>query len=848
MEVVKRNGNKEKVSFDKIIRRIEGICEKMNLKRIDPIEIAKDTILGLYNGITTEELDFYAAHKCAEKIIDDPEYNMLATGLCVSNLHKSTTSSFLEVTEKLYNNIDKFGNRNQLVCDEYYNFVKNNINILQNAIDYDRDYLFDFFGIKTLERAYLIRIKNDSTKIINKKNEPKDIKNEMVMREKYGKIVERPQHMIMRLACGIHTGDIDRVLETYDLVSKHYFTHASPTLYNAGSTRPQLSSCYLLNMEDSIDSIFDTITDAAKISKWAGGIGINLSNIRAFGSTIRGTNGNSDGIVPLIRLLNAEARYVNQGGRRNGAIAVYLEPWHADIYNFCELRKNTGAEELRARDIFLALWIPDLFMKRVKEKGVWSLMCPDECPKLTETYGEDFEKLYLQYEKNGVYKRQVQAEDLWWHILSSQMETGMPYMLYKDNVNRQSNQKNIGVIQCSNLCAEVVQYSTQNEIAVCNLSSICLPAFVEFFDNNKVFNFDKLRKVSEVITKNLNKVIDINYYPVKKAEISNKKHRPIGVGIQGLADVFCMMDLPFDSVEAQQLNKKIFETIYFGCLTASVELAQKDGPYETYNGSPFSRGELQYHLWGLTENDMATDLDWKSLVEKVKTIGVRNSLLTTVMPTASTSQIMGYNESIEPFTTNLYTRSTLAGEYVIVNKYLIEKLISLDLWTTDIKQEFIYDNGSIQNISEIPQNIKDIYKTAFEMKIKPIVQQAILRGPFVDQSQSMNLFMKEPDFGTLTSSHFYSWSNKLKTGLYYLRSRPAVDAIKFGLDPSVIKKIEKKRKIGRIDEINDIDNISEQHSQKTTLLTPDPRRINEIELNQQKIKKDKIEICEMCCG
>jgi ribonucleoside-diphosphate reductase alpha chain len=838
MEVIKRNGNKERVSFDKIIKRIEGICEKLSLSRVDPIEISKETIQGLYDGITTEELDFFAAHKCAEKIIDDPEYNKLAAGLCVSNLHKSTSSSFMEVTERLHNNIDRFGRKNALVTTEYYNFVRENINRIQSSIDYNRDYLFDFFGIKTLERAYLIRIKDDAATQDNKntrEKEPKDIKNEMIMRKKYGRIVERPQHMIMRLALGIHTGNLEAALETYDLVSQHYFTHASPTLYNAGSYKPQLSSCYLLNMDDSIDGIFDTVTDAAKISKWAGGIGINLSNIRAFGSLIRGTNGSSDGIVPLIRLLNAEARYVNQGGRRNGAIAVYLEPWHADIYNFCELRKNTGAEELRARDIFLAVWVPDIFMKRVKDHGKWSLMCPDECPGLTSTYGAEFEQLYLKYESEGRYRKQVSADDLWFHILSAQMETGMPYMMFKDNVNRQSNQINIGVVQCSNLCSEIVQYSSPTEIAVCNLASICLPAFVI---DNKTFDFAKLKQVAEVATKNLNIVIDINYYPVKKAEVSNKRHRPIGVGVQGLADVFCMMDLPFDSEEAITLNKKIFETIYFGCLTASVELAIKDGPYETFAGSPFSKGQLQYHLWGLKEADLLTNSmwDWKMLVERVKKHGTRNSLLTTVMPTASTSQIMGYNESIEAFTTNLYTRTTLAGEYVVVNKYLVEKLIALGLWRESVKTEFMFDNGSVQNIEEIPTNIKDIFKTAFEMKIKPVVRQAIARGPAIDQSQSMNLFMSEPDFSTLTSAHFYSWSNKLKTGMYYMRTKTAVDPIKFGLDPATIRKIQKKRKMIKIDQ--DDTTIPEDIS--------DPRRISEIEINQKKSKIE--EPCVMCSG
>lgn len=1196
MEVIKRNGSRERVSFDKIIRRIEGICEKLMLKRIDPIDISKDTIQGIYNGITTEELDFFAAQKCAEKIIDDPEYNNLAAGLCVSSLHKSTSSDFMEVTEKLFRNTDSEGKSASLVTQEYYNAVKNNINRINAMIDYERDYLFDFFAIKTLERAYLIRIKNDKKEITNsepnnKKN--KSSKKEKTMLKKYGRIIERPQHMIMRVAIGIHFNDMDSVKETYDLISQQFFTHASPTLYNAGSLYPQLSSCFLLHMGDSIEGIFKTLTNSAYISKRAGGIGIHISEIRAKGSIIKGTNGTSDGIVPLARHVNTLARYINQGGRRNGAISLYAEPWHPDIYDFCDLKKETGAEELRARDVFLALWIPDLFMKRVAERGKWSLMCPNECKGLVDSYGDKFEELYIQYENEEKYVRQVNAEDLWFHILEAQTETGTPYMLYKDHCNNKSNQKNLGTIRSSNLCvtgdtkiltdeghkeiitlvgqkvkiwngrtwsnvivnktginkellqitfsngvtlkctpehrfylqttygskkyikkeahelikndkllkwklphsieinnkdefkypythgffcgdgttfdnyaktkkypklylygekkqlldyiakdswtinvdcdrydiilpkdiakkfiipfntsletrlkwfegycdadgtiavnntneslqitstefdflssirlmlqtmgveskvtlnkkeryellpdgknglkkyrckeiwrllissnglyhlhtlgfspkrlkfnarnpqrnaeqfvrvesvikldakedtycftefdrhmgmfngilagqcAEIIEYSDDEETAVCNLASICLHRFIETDpETNELFyNFDKLCQVAQVVTKNLDKIIDINHYPTPEAERSNMRHRPIGVGVQGLADVYCILDLPFDSEEAQILNKKIFETIYYGCVKASNELAKTKGRYQTFEGSPFSEGKLQYHLWGLTEKDLLMNWDWLGLIESIKKHGMRNSLLTALMPTASTSQIMNSNECFEPFTSNLYTRTTLAGEYVIVNKYLVEKLISMGLWTKQVKDEFIYDNGSIQNIASIPDEIKDIFKTGYEMRTKPVLDQAIGRGPFIDQSQSMNIFSNEADFDSLTSSHFYGWENGLKTGMYYLRSKAAINAIKFGLDPEVIRKIEKKRK--KLDKLNqdyDNENISyqdsEDHSFDSESDSDDPRRINEIDehLNtnsQKKTRADMYKSCDMCSG
>ncbi len=656
LEVVKRNGTREKVSFDKIIRRIEGICDYYSLKRIDPIEVAKDTVQGIFNGITTEELDFFASVKCADKILDDPEYNTLAAGLCISDLQKMTSGDFMEVTDRLYNNKDRFGHPTPLVTDEYYAVVKTNIDRIKKEIDYNRDFLFDFFGIKTLERAYLSRLKDNkynqaaytgtsgtsgvaaANKVTkDKKNDNKKDDDEESLRNKYGRIIERPQDMLMRVSIGIHGTNIDLALDTYHHMSQQYFIHASPTLFNSGAPRSQLSSCFLLSMDDNLEHIFDTVKNVALISKLAGGIGISLSDIRGKGSLIRGTNGNSDGIIPLIRLLNSEGRYVNQGGRRNGAIAVYIEVWHSDIYEFCDLRKNTGTEELRARDIFLGLWVCDLFMKRVEEDGYWSIMCPDECPGLTTSYGEAFEQLYVQYEKEGRYKKRVKAEDLWFHILSAQIETGMPYMLYKDNVNKQSNQKNLGTIKCSNLCSEIVQYTATDEISVCNLCSICLPKYVQKDETGtRSYDFKKLCHVAEIATVNLNKIIDINYYPVNEAKNSNLKHRPIGVGVQGWSDALALMEYPFESVNASLLNRQVFETIYYGCLKASCDLAKKEGPYESFLGSPFSEGHLQFHLWGLSEDNLATkDMwDWDQLRQDIMKYGTRNSLLTALMPTA----------------------------------------------------------------------------------------------------------------------------------------------------------------------------------------------------------------------
>lgn len=799
MEVIKRNGKHETVDFNKISERISAICTKLKInKRIDPMVVAQDTIRGIYNQIHTEELDTFAAVKCAEKIVDDPEYSKLAGGIRISNLHKTTPYDFLEVTKKLHRNKDNQGKYNPMVTEKYRSFVKKNIEKIREAIDYDRDYLYDYFGIMTLERAYLKRIKTGVKADIKENTDTEE--DDTKIKAPNGKIVERPQHMIMRVALSIHLNAIEDALETYDLMSQRLFTHATPTLFNAGAPIQQLSSCFLVDTKDSLEGIYDMLRDTAFISKWSGGLGVNLSNIRSEGSIIRGTNGRSKGIIPLIKVLNEQFKFVNQGGKRKGSCAVYLEPWHADIYDFCEIQKNTGDPKKRAYSMFLALWVNDLFMTRMTEGGDWSLMCPDDCPGLTTTYGKEFETLYLKYEAAGQYKRQVKAADLWHHILTCQFETGMPYMLYKDSINEKSNQKNVGVIQCSNLCAEITQFTSADEIAVCNLASICLPRFVTTNRQGvKSFDYKKLLKVSKVVTKNLNKVIDINYYPVKRAKVSNQRHRPIGIGVQGLSDVYCEFDLPYDSDEAKEINKKIFETIYFGACEASMELAMKDGPYETYAGSPFSEGKLQWHLWGLTQKDMLMPWKWGKLIENIKKHGMRNSLLTAIMPTASTSQIMGNTEACEVVTSNLYKRETLAGDFVVCRASLINKLIARGLWTQEIKEELIFDNGSIQKIDEIPDDIKKVYLTAYEMSNKPMLQQAIDRGPFIDQSQSQNIYSNQPDYSKMTKTHYWSWKQGAKAGMYYLRSQPAYDATKFGLSHAAIKRIKEKRNI--VDEV-----------------------------------------------
>jgi ribonucleoside-diphosphate reductase alpha chain len=713
-----------------------------------------------------DELYYLLADHCVSKTSYHPDYNKLASYICIDRLHKLINKDIKFIAEKAYNNLDRFNNHSSLISEALYKTIINNYEKIQNKMDFNRDYLIDYFGVRTLERSYLMRIYNPN---VNNKSG-----------EKPGQIIESPQHMFMRVSLGIHGNDLESAFETYDYMSKKYFTHATPTLFNAGTKRPQMSSCFLQFMDDSIEEIFDVQKRLAYISKYAGGIGLVLSAIRSRGSIIRGTNGLSDGIIPLCGVLNKLSKYINQGGKRNGSIACYLEVYHPDIYSFCELRSNRGDEENKARDLFLALWVCDLFVKRVQENGIWSLMCPDECPGLYSTHGEEFEKLYISYEKEHRYKKQVKARDLWYHILEAQIETGMPYFLYKDHANRKSNQQNLGTIRSSNLCAEIIEYSDNTETGTCNLNSICLPAFI---NKDKTYNFEELIKVTRISTRNLNKVIDLNFYPTEQTKISNFKHRPIGIGVQGLADVYNIMGYPFGSDEARKLNKQIFETIYYAALSESCMLAQKYGKYSSFENSPFSKGQLQWHLWGLKQEDLLMGYDWERLIEDIKIWGTRNSLLTALMPTASTSQIMGNSEAFEPIMSNIYVRSTLAGEFIVINNNLVKDLINLNLWNEKMRKKIIAYNGSIQNISEIPENLREVYKTAFEVKQKDILIQAAERGVFVDQSQSMNLFMEESSFDVLSSCHMLSWKLGLKTAMYYLRSRPAVDPLQFGIDP-----------------------------------------------------------------
>ncbi|MDT8346305.1 MAG: ribonucleoside-diphosphate reductase subunit alpha, partial [Flavobacteriaceae bacterium] len=686
--------------------------------------------------------------------ISHPDYAKLAARISVSNLHKNTKKTFTEVMTDLYEYENpRTGKKAPMISDEVYDVIMTNADQLNSAIIYNRDFNYDYFGFKTLERSYLLKIN--------------------------GQVAERPQHMLMRVSIGIHLNDLESAIETYELMSKKYFTHATPTLFNSGTPKPQMSSCFLLTMkEDSIDGIYDTLKQTAKISQSAGGIGLSIHNIRATGSYIGGTNGTSNGIVPMLRVYNDTARYVDQGGgKRKGSFAIYIEPWHADIYDFLDLKKNHGKEEMRARDLFYAMWIPDLFMKRVEENGTWTLMCPNECPGLFDVHSEDFEKLYTQYEADAKGRKTIKARDLWEKILESQIETGTPYMLYKDAANRKSNQKNLGTIRSSNLCTEIMEYTSPDEVAVCNLASIALPMFVK----NGSFDHKELFKVTKRVTKNLNRVIDRNYYPVEEARNSNMRHRPIGLGIQGLADAFIMLRLPFTSDEAKQLNQEIFETLYFAAVTASMEEAQTDGPYESFKGSPISKGEFQYNLWGLNDDDLSGRWDWAKLRKDVMKHGVRNSLLVAPMPTASTSQILGNNEAFEPYTSNLYTRRVLSGEFIVVNKHLLEDLVNLGLWNEDLKQEIMRANGSIQHIDGIPEELKELYKTVWELSMRDIIDMSRQRGYFIDQSQSLNLFMENANMAKLTSMHFYAWKSGLKTGMYYLRTKSAVDAIKFTL-------------------------------------------------------------------
>ncbi|NUQ26586.1 MAG: ribonucleoside-diphosphate reductase subunit alpha [Saprospiraceae bacterium] len=750
MQVIKRTGRKEDVSFDKITARIKKLCYGLSSDYVNYIEIAKKVILGLYDGVSTTELDNLAAETAATMAAIHPDYAQLAARIAVSNLHKNTDKSFSQTMKDLYHYIDpKTGEKAGLISDEIFNIIWKHRNELDSAIIYDRDYDFDYFGFKTLERSYLLRME--------------------------GKVVERPQHMLMRVAVGIHGEDIAAAVETYNLMSEKWFIHATPTLFNAGTPKPQMSSCFLLTMtDDSINGIFETLQRCALISQSAGGIGLSVHNIRATGSYIKGTGGSSNGIIPMLKVFNDTARYVDQGGgKRKGAFAIYLEPWHADVFEFLELKKNHGKEELRARDLFYAMWIPDLFMERVRDDGDWSLFCPNEAPGLFDCWGGEFEALYHKYEREGRARKVVRAQDLWFAILESQIETGTPYILYKDAANRKSNQQNLGTIRSSNLCTEIMEYTSADEVAVCNLASISLSKFVK---EEGVYDFDQLVEITRVVTRNLNKVIDINYYPIEEARRSNMRHRPIGIGVQGLADAFILMRYAFDSPEARQLNRDIFEAIYFAALTESCELAIRDGAYETFAGSPASKGELQFDLWG---EQPSSRWDWAGLKKRIVKHGLRNSLLVAPMPTASTSQIMGNNECFEPYTSNIYTRRTLSGEFIIVNKHLLKDLIGLGLWSDEMKHKLMAANGSVQHIDEIPPHIKELYKTVWEISQKVIIDLAADRGAFICQSQSMNLFVENANFGKLSSMHFYAWQRGLKTGMYYLRSKAAVDPIKF---------------------------------------------------------------------
>lgn len=794
MYVTKRNGEQEIVSFDKILKRIKRIGTEANIK-INYTSLVMKVIDQLYPGISTTQIDELSAEQCASLSSTHYDYNILAGRIVVSNHQKNTKNSFYSVMNDLYQYTDKHGKQSPLISSELMTNVYRFSDELEEMIDYDRDYNIEYFGFKTLERAYLIKIDKKS--------------------------VERPQHMWMRVSMGIHGNNLEKIKETYDLMSNKYFTHATPTLFNAGTPHPQLSSCYLLAMEDdSISGIYNTLKDCALISKWAGGIGIHIHNIRAAGSHIRGTNGSSNGIVPMLKVFNNTAKYVDQGGgKRNGSFAIYLEPWHADIELFLQMRKNHGDEELKARDLFYALWVPDLFMKRTKSDGNWTLMCPDECPGLADVYGEDFDTLYEKYEKEGKGRKTMKARDLWFQVLDAQMETGTPYLVYKDAANNKSNQKNIGTIKSSNLCSEIIEYSDHNESAVCNLASIAVPAFVEEKDGEIVYNYDKLHNVAKVVTNNLNNIIDINFYPTEKTKRSNMRHRPIGIGIQGLADVFIKMNISFGSQQSIEINKRIFETIYHAALEQSNEIAMERyhkimntddksvhklfnefennlreelldmnttiGSYSTFMGSPASQGILQFDMWNVTPSDR---YDWNGLKESIKTYGIRNSLLLAPMPTASTSQILGYNECIEPITSNIYNRRTIAGEFILANKYLMKDLMDLNLWNEKIKNHIIANNGSIQNMEVIPVEIREKYKTVWEIPMKTLIDMAADRGAYICQSQSLNLWIEEPKYSTLTSMHFHSWSKGLKTGIYYLRRRARHQAQQFTIEPEKVEK------------------------------------------------------------
>ncbi|MFN6176135.1 MAG: ribonucleoside-diphosphate reductase subunit alpha [Flavobacteriales bacterium] len=815
MYVIKRDGRREAVKFDKITARVKKLCYGLD-PTVDATQVTLKVIDGIFDGVTTTQLDNLTAEVAATMTVKHPDYAQLASRIAVSNLHKSTKKSFSETMRDLYNYMDpKTGERASLIAEDVMDIISKNADVLDSAIIYDRDFSYDFFGFKTLERSYLLRM--------------------------HGKVMERPQHMLMRVAVGIHKNDLEHAIRTYNDLSEGWYTHATPTLFNAGTPKPQMSSCFLLQLkDDSISGIYDTLKQCAQISQSAGGIGLSVHNLRAKGSYIKGTNGTSNGIVPMLRVFNDTARYVDQGGgKRKGSFAIYLEPWHADVFDFLELKKNHGKEEMRARDLFYAMWIPDLFMKRVEQGGNWTLMCPNECPGLADTWGAKFEELYEKYESEGKGRDTIKAQDLWFKILESQIETGTPYILFKDAANGKSNQQNLGTIKSSNLCTEIIEYTSPDEVAVCNLGSIALPKFVE----KGKFDHDKLFEVSYQLTRNLNRVIDQNYYPIPEARRSNMRHRPIGIGVQGLADAFILMRYPFDSVEAKVLNREIFETIYYAAMTASKDLAKEEGTYETYAGSPISQGVFQFDMWGVKPSDR---WEWDVLREEVKQHGVRNSLLMAPMPTASTAQILGNNECFEPYTSNIYTRRVLSGEFVVVNKYLLRDLVRLGLWGEELKNKIIAANGSIQHIPEIPQNLKELYKTAWEISQKVIIDMAADRGAYICQSQSLNIFMENANFGKLTSMHFYSWKAGLKTGMYYLRTKAATDAIKFTVD---------KAKLAQPAEAAAVVAVGAERVQEPVLsgvyATPSAvKAMNAEELAAAQIacSLDNPDACEMCSG
>lgn len=839
MFVYKRDGRKEKVRFDKITARVSRLCYGLDLKFVDAAKITQRVITGVYQGVTTIELDDLAAETAAYMTTLHPDYAILAARIAVSNLHKQTKKVFSQVVEDLYHYVNPRNNKlSPMIADDVYETIKEHAEELNSAIVYERDFNYNFFGFKTLERSYLLRLN--------------------------GKVAERPQHMIMRVAVGIHGSNIAKAIETYNYMSLKYFTHGSPTLYNAGTPKPQMSSCFLINMkDDSIDGIYDTLKTTALISKAAGGIGLSMSNIRATGSYIAGTNGNSNGLVPMLRVFNNTARYVDQGGnKRPGAFAIYLEPWHDDVFSFIELRKNHGKEESRARDLFYALWIPDLFMKRVETNQDWTLMCPNECPGLDEVWGEKFEALYEKYERDGRGRRTIKAQKLWYAILEAQTETGNPFMLYKDSCNRKSNQQNLGTIKSSNLCCEIVEYSSPDEVAVCNLASIALPTYIVKNETGSFYDFKKLHDVAKIIVRNLNHIIDRNYYPVKEAEYSNFRHRPIALGVQGLADAFMSLRLPFDSPEAKQLNIQIFETIYHAAVEASTELAKELGPYETYEGSPASQGLLQYDLWKVTPTDL---WDWDEIKVNLKKHGLRNSLLVAPMPTASTSQILGFNECFEPYTSNIYSRRVLAGEFQVVNQWLLRDLVEMGLWNDSMKNRIVADNGSIQNIPNIPADIKALYKTVWEISQKIIIDMAADRSPFIDQSQSLNIYMQAPTMGKLTSMHFYGWKKGLKTGMYYLRTMAASAPIQYTVDQESLKIVDSakavllnhkpyKQQTTRIDNISpdkEVGSISYGMASTSISDKESSEDKSEADIFSEKVLACSIanpESCEMCSG